>query len=62
MISFVKAFVTNMAVSAVWYVLEYQQFGELQLERSCDNAVWYIYLFILWYLFHEKEVKQNELL
>lgn len=49
--SFVKAVVVNLAVSTVWYVLEYHQYGELQWDRECDNVVFTIYFFIIWYLF-----------
>lgn len=51
----IKAFVVNMAISAVWYATEYIQFGELQWDRQCDNVVWYIYLGVMWYLFRERE-------
>lgn len=52
--AFVKAFVTNMSVLAVWYALEWMEFGELQWNRDCDNTVWGLYLVILYFLFRTK--------
>lgn len=53
--SFIKALTVNLAVTAIWYASEWIQFGELQFDRECDNIVSIIYLFVLWYLFLEKE-------
>lgn len=47
----IKAFIVSMAISAVWYGLEWTQFGELQWDRKCDNVVGVLYLLVLWYLF-----------
>ena len=58
--SFIKALVVNLAISAVWYASEYQQFGELQWDRQCDNIVWYVYLCVLWYLFHKKDERRKD--
>lgn len=55
----VKAFIVNMAISVIWYASEYIQFGELQWDRQCDNIVWYIYLLVLWYLFHKKDKRRQ---
>lgn len=49
--AFIKALVTNFAITAVWYWYEYKQFGELQWNRKCDNVVWCLYLIVLWYAF-----------
>lgn len=49
--AFWKALIVNLAVAAIWYMAEYQQYGELQLDRECDNIVFWVYLVILWYLF-----------
>lgn len=68
-----EALIINLAVAAVWYALEFQQFGTLQWGRSCDNVVGMIYFFIIWWfahennkwikctinIFEEKEDKQN---
>ena len=48
-----KSLVINLAISALWYVLEFEQFGTLQLDRVCDNFVFFIYVVILWYVFHK---------
>lgn len=55
----IKSYIVSLAISAVWFVLEYAQFGELQRDRVCDNVVFVLYLFVLWYLFsqHQKERK-----
>lgn len=48
-----QALIINLAVSAVWYGLEFQQFGTLQWERNCDNVVSMIYFFIIWWFAHK---------
>lgn len=55
----IKSCIVSLAISAVWFVLEYAQFGELQGDRVCDNVVFVLYLLVLWYLFsqHQKERK-----
>lgn len=47
-----QALIINLAVAAVWYALEFQQFGTLQWNRSCDNVVGMIYFFIIWWFAH----------
>lgn len=47
----IKALITNLAVAAIWYVLEYKEFGEFQWNRQCDNTIWMVYFIILLYLF-----------
>lgn len=49
--AFIKALIVSLAVSAVWYGLEWLEFKELQWNRECDNVVWVIYFIILWWLF-----------
>ena len=36
----IKALLVSCAISAVWYALEFEQFGELQWNRKCDGIVW----------------------
>lgn len=48
-----QALIINLAVAAVWYTLEFQQFGTLQWDRSCDNIVGAIYFFIIWWFVHK---------
>lgn len=50
-----KALMVNMAISIIWYELEWAQYKELQWNRVCDNVVWVLYLLVLWWLF----AKQN---
>ena len=41
------AVLISLAILAVWYGLEYQQFGTLQHNRRCDDVVFYLYLIAL---------------
>lgn len=50
-LSLIKALVVSMAISAVWYGMEWMQYQELQWDRKCDNVVWALYLAVLWWLF-----------
>lgn len=56
--AFWKALIVNLAVVAIWFLSEYQQYGELQWDRECDNIVFWVYFFILWYLFSRYEEKK----
>lgn len=47
----IKALIVNMSISAVWYVIEYEQYQKLEWDRMCDNVVWVLYLLVLWWLF-----------
>ena len=47
----IKALTVNVAISAIWYGLEWMQYKELQWDRECDNIVWTLYLLVLWWLF-----------
>lgn len=49
--AFAKALIVSMAISAVWYAMEWMQYRELQWDRQCDNVVWVLYLLVLWRLF-----------
>lgn len=51
----IKSCIVSLAISAVWFVLEYAQFGELQGGRVCDNVVFVLYLLVLWYLFSKQQ-------
>lgn len=48
--NFINAMVINLAVTAIWYQYEYQQFKELQWNRKCEVVVSTIYFLIIWYL------------
>lgn len=50
-----KSLIINLAVTAIWFYAEYEQFGELQWYRQCDNIVCVLYIIILWWVFREKE-------
>lgn len=54
MVAFIKAIVLNFAIYAVWYYLEYKQFGTLQWGRKCDDVVGTIYFLVTWYLLAKK--------
>lgn len=44
------ALVISLAKIAVWQILEYWQFGELQQDRQCDNVVAILYFLTIWFL------------
>ena len=46
--SLLIAFIINLAITTIWYRLEYLQFGELQWNRKCDNVVSFLYFIALW--------------
>lgn len=48
-----QSVVINLAITAIWYFLEYKQFGQLQWNRKCDNIVWIIYVFVIWWALHK---------
>ena len=41
------ALLVSLVISAVWYMAEYIQFGELQWNRECDNIVSMLYMIAL---------------
>ena len=49
--SLIAALIINYAISAIWYIAEYKQFGELQWNRKCDSIVSTLYLIALWIAF-----------
>ena len=56
--AFIKALTVNLAISAIWYGLEWKQYKELQWDRNCDNTVWLLYLLVLWYLFARLKLEE----
>ena len=50
-----KSITINLSVAAIWYAAEYDQFGELQLDRQCDNIVGILYIFILWWMLRKMD-------
>lgn len=48
---FIMAALVSFAILAIWYRLEWMQFGELQWNRKCDDVVFALYFLVLWYLF-----------
>ena len=40
--------IINLAITTIWYRLEYLQFGEFQWNRKCDNVVSVLYFIALW--------------
>lgn len=55
MISLFKALIMNLAITAIWYFSEYNQYKELQWDRRCDNIVGTLYFILTWYLFYKIE-------
>lgn len=51
---FIKALIVSLAILAVWFMREWIEFGELQWDRECDNVVFVLYFFALWYAFSKK--------
>ena len=47
----IKAILANYLMLIPWRFFEYLQFGELQLNRHCDDVVWLLYLIILYIAF-----------
>ena len=48
-----KATIHMLAISALWYSLEFMQYGTLQWDRQCDNVIGIIFLVVLWYAYHQ---------
>lgn len=57
-----KSLIINLAVTAIWYIAEYKQFGELQWNRWGDNIVGAIWILILWWAFHKNERLLEEII
>lgn len=50
-----KSITVNLAVTAIWYAAEYEQFGTLQWDRWGDNIIGVLYILILWWMFRKIE-------
>lgn len=48
-----KATIHMLAICALWYGLEFMQYGTLQWDRQCDNVIGVIFLVVLWYAYHK---------
>lgn len=48
---FIIASIVSLLIIAIWYVLEYMQFGQLQWNRQCDEVVSLLYFIALWVAF-----------
>lgn len=57
-----KAFVHLLAISAIWYGLEFMEFGTLQWNRTCDEIIGLIFFFILWKAYHTHNVYVDEII
>lgn len=55
-----KAFIHMLALLAIWYGLEFAEFGTLQWDRTCDEIIGTIFFFVLWraYYLHNKYVDE----
>lgn len=54
-----KSIIVNLAVTAIWYATEYEQFGELQWNRWGDNIVGVLYIIIFWRVFRKMEKQKD---
>lgn len=59
--SLLKSFIVNLAVMAIWYAAEYEQFGTLQWDRWGDNIIGMLYMIILWWMFYKHDSLSNEI-
>ena len=41
--TFIISTIISFAITAVWYMVEYEQFGELKWDRKCDAVAWCLY-------------------
>lgn len=57
--AFWRSFITLLAISAVWYGLEFIEFGTLCRDRKCDNIVGLLFFIALWYANHKVNYWQN---
>lgn len=48
---FISATLVSLSIMAIWYALEYMQFGQLQWNRTCDEVVGVLYFIVLWIAF-----------
>ena len=51
--AFWKSYVTLLAISAIWYGLEFIEFGTLCWDRKCDNVIGSLFFIALWYANHQ---------
>ena len=51
---FIYAVLISLSITAVWYVCEYKQFGELQWDRECDSIVSILNFIALWIAYSER--------
>lgn len=52
---FIIATLVTLSIAAIWYALEYMQFGTLQWDRKCDEVVTLLYFIALWVAFSKWE-------
>lgn len=57
--SLIKSLIVNLAIFAIWYACEFQQFGTLQFDRQCDEVISFIYILVIWYFIHKLEYKDK---
>ena len=58
--AFWESYVTLLAISAIWYGLEFIEFGTLCWDRKCDNIIGLLFFIVLWYTNHKVNYWQNE--
>lgn len=50
-----RAFVTTLAITTVWYALEFMEFGTLMWDRTCDDIIIIIFFFVLWHSYYRDD-------
>lgn len=58
--AFWKSYVTLLAISAIWYGLEFIEFGTLCWDRKCDNIIGLLFFIALWYANHRANYWETE--
>ena len=48
---FIYSSFISLAIIAIWYALEFRQFGTFQWGRKCDDIVSGLYFIALWIAF-----------
>ena len=50
-----RAFVTTLAITAIWYILEFSEFGTLMWDRTCDDVIIGIFFIVLWHAYYRED-------
>ena len=50
-----RAFVTTLAITAIWYILEFSEFGTLMWDITCDDVIIGIFFIVLWHAYYRED-------